>query len=68
MWIRVNCLPEMKKDIVYKLVLSLNSKCDIETANCGCKAGKGPKASCKHVGALCYAFAEFCGSVQLPDF
>ena len=34
----------------------------------GCPAGKGPVASCKHVGALCYAFAEFCPSGKLPEF
>ena len=66
--IRASCLPEMKKD-VYKVSLSLcENSFDIETAVCGCKAGKGPKASCKHVGALCYAFAEFCKSGHLPDF
>ena len=41
---------------------------NIETAMCGCKAGKGPKASCKHVGALCYAYAEFCESGRLTNF
>ena len=41
---------------------------DTVSAECGCKAGKGPKASCKHIGALCYALVEFCKSGQLPDF
>ena len=49
-WFRAECLPEMKKDIVYKVVLSISRKSfDIEHARCGCKAGIGPKASCKHV-------------------
>ena len=41
---------------------------DVTTATCGCSAGKGPVASCKHVGALCYASAEFCSSGKLPEF
>ncbi len=53
----------------YKIVLSLNKTTyDIDTAKCGCKAGKGPKASCKHVRALCYAFTEFCKSGRPPGF
>ena len=31
-------------------------------------AGKGPTASCKHIGALCYALANFCACGKLPDF
>jgi hypothetical protein len=58
----------MKKNMVYKLLLSLNDKYDIETAKCGCKAGKGPKASCKNIRALCYALKEYCSSGQLPGF
>ena len=52
-WFRADCLPEMKKDVIYKVILAISKKSyDIEIAKCGCKAGKGPKASCKHVGAL----------------
>ena len=29
-------------------------------ARCGCPAGKGPCATCKHVGGLCYALEEYC--------
>ena len=69
MYIRATCIPEMRKDRVYKLLLSLNLKTfDITSAACGCPAGKGPLASCKHIGALCYAFVEFCSSGSLPDF
>ena len=60
-------LPEMKKNVVYKLVISLNTKYDIEIAKCGCKAGKGPKGSCKHIGALCYALAQFCSSGRFSN-
>lgn len=69
LWIRANCCPEMKKDVLYKVVMSLQiNGYAIDTAACGCKAGKGPRASCKHVGALCYAFAEFCTFGKLPEF
>ena len=45
-----------------------SSSCTIVGAVCGCKAGQGSKASCEHVGALCYAFAEFCKFGKLPHF
>ena len=35
---------------------------------CGCAAGMGPKASCKHIAALCYALEEFSRLRQLPEF
>ena len=67
--LHANCLPEMKKDRVYKLVMKLDSRsCEIEKAQCGCPAGRGPKASCKHIAALCYALEEFTRLRQLPDF
>ena len=67
--IKSNCLPEMRKDRAYKILLSLhNSSYDIATACCGCPAGKGPTASCKHIGALCYALVSFCRLRTLPDF
>ena len=69
MSVKANCLPEMKKDHVYKVLISLDTTSwDIVAAECGCPAGKGPNASCKHVGATCYALVEFCKSGQLPDF
>ena len=40
----------------------------VNSALCGCTAGKGPSASCKHIGALCYALANFCSLGQLPGF
>ena len=67
--LRASCLPEMKKDTVYKVQMSLESSLyTIVGAVCGCKAGQGPKASCEHVGAFCYAFAEFCRFGKLPEF
>ena len=41
---------------------------DITAASCNCPAGKGPSASCKHVGSLCYALVEFYASGKLPEF
>ena len=69
MHLRATCIPEMKKDCIYKVMMILDCKtCDINAATCGCPAGKGPVASCKHVGALCYALIEFCTSGKLPNF
>ncbi len=68
LWMRANCFPEIYKNTVYKIIISLaEGTYDIDSAKCGCKAGKRPKASCKHIGALCYAFAEFCKSGKLLD-
>ena len=67
LWIRASCLPEMK-DRIYKLKLALNSQCDVIAAECGCPTGKAPHGSCKHIGALCYAFAEFCTLGIPPQF
>ena len=66
--IREDCVPEMRKDWVYKLIIHLGSNLNIISAQCGCPAGKGPTASCKHIGALCYALANLCASGKLPDF
>ena len=54
---------------MYKMIKSLSKgSWDINTALCGCSAGKGPSASCKHIGALCYPLANFCSNGHLPDF
>ena len=63
--IRCRCLPEMKKDIVYKIDLTIDAKGDIITAMCGCPAGVGPSGCCKHISALCYALEEFCRIKEL---
>lgn len=50
----------MRKDHTYKLLLLLElESSEIVAAECGCPAGKGPRASCKHIGAMCYALEEF---------
>ena len=59
-YIKSNCLPEMRKDRVYCVRMCLSKKSyDIVSAECGCPAGCGPCGSCKHIGALSYALAEF---------
>ena len=66
--VRAKCRPVMRKDRIYKLILSLSDSYNIVSAKCGCSAWVGPQATCKHVGALCYAIANFCQRGQLPDF
>ena len=68
-FIRADCLPEMKKDRIYKIILKLDSSSyELDGAECGCPAGRGPRASCKHIAALCYALEEFARLKQLPTF
>ena len=67
--LRAICQPEMKKNKLYKLNLVLNSvTLHIMYASCSCPAGKGPNGSCKHIGAFCYAFENFCTLGSTPDF
>ena len=53
----------MKKNLKYNVKLSVcnNSEHEgeITFASCACPAGKGPRGSCKHIAALCYALEEF---------
>ena len=69
LFLSANCLPEMRKDHVYKVIISLSKTTwDILSAACGCPGGCGPVASCKHIAALCYAFYNFCEHGLLPYF
>ena len=54
----------MKKDIVYKLDMTLNDNGDVVTASCGCPAGGRPHGSCKHIAALCYTLEAYCRFVE----
>ena len=66
--IRAKCLPEMRKDRMYLIEVTLDdSSHHILSARCGCAAGRGPKASCKHIAALCYALEEFSKVSTLPE-
>ena len=62
--LHTKCMPEMKKDKMYLDPDILA----IVGAECGCPAGKGPHASCKHIGALCYALEEFSRFGKIPGF
>ena len=71
LYVRANCLPEMKKDGVYHVCMCMALTIggyDLAHAECGCPAGKGPHGSCKHICALCYALSDFCRLVKLPEF
>lgn len=58
--VKSNCLPEMKKDRVYGILLRLHQEtAEIQFAKCECVAGKGPKSTCKHIAAVCYCLEEF---------
>ena len=64
-----DCLPEMRKDQVYKIVLRLDSNSyEIDGAECRYPVDRGPRASCKHIAALCYALEEFGRLKQIPSF
>ena len=62
-YIRCEMLPEMKKNGVYKLKMSLlrngDDKGKVVYASCPCPAVRGSKGDCKHVAATCYALEEF---------
>ena len=58
----------MKKNTMYTLRLVLaNDSADIEYAQCGCAAGRGPTGSCKHIAAMCYALEDFYRVHLLPE-
>ena len=67
-YLRAISLPEMRRDREYRMFLKLSLDFEIVGAQCGCPAGLGPKASCKHIAALCYALEEFTRLQQLPSF
>ena len=55
MVIQAKCVPEMRKDRIYKLILFLDVETsDIVAAECGCPAGRCPYASCKHWGLVLF--------------
>ena len=68
-YIKANCIPKMRKGCVYKLTLFLDKSCfDVVGAECGCPAGMGPHASCKHIGGLCYVLEEFTRIGKCPEY
>ena len=72
-YIRCECLPEIKKNLKYKLNITMintgEQAGEITYACCSpCPPGKGPFASCKHLAALCFALAELVRLKQSRDF
>lgn len=58
--VKAICLPEMKKDDVYSLNVTITvSSGSVNSASCKCPAGRGPMASCKHLAALCFCLEDF---------
>ena len=69
LFVKAECLPEMRKDRVYCVQMALQcSSSDIVGAECGCPAGRGPTGSCKHIGALSYALADFIRFRKSPEY
>ena len=66
LYFKANCAPEMKKDKTYKVKLALSSEnYDILHGSCECPAGRG---SCKHIGAMSFALADFFKLGSIPGF
>ena len=58
----------MKKKVQYSIVFIISrGTLAITHAACGCLAGKGPLATCKHIGAFCFTLEEFCRLGKLRD-
>lgn len=45
-----------------------SSSSDIISVECGCPAGCGPTGSCKHIGALLYALADYIRFRASPEY
>ncbi|CAF1466352.1 unnamed protein product [Rotaria sordida] len=41
------------------MIININRPADILEATCQCVAGKGGRAACKHVAALCFALLDY---------
>ena len=69
MYVKANFLPEMRKDRFSKLLFFLHlESSDIVAAECGCPVGKGVCASCRRIGAKCFALEEFSCFGNLHEF
>ena len=51
----------LSKLIVFKLhiIININRPPDILQSTCNCVAGKGDRAACKHIAALCFALLDY---------
>ena len=58
--VKFNCLPEMRKDRVYEIIMRLHHRTgEIQFAKCGYVPDKCPTASCKYIGSIYYALEDF---------
>ena len=58
--VKATCLPKMKKDRKYSLLLTIEKKSiSVSIAECSCPAGMGPHSSCKHLATL-FCYWGFC--------
>ncbi|CAF1654234.1 unnamed protein product, partial [Adineta ricciae] len=59
--ISAKCRAQMKKSTTYQLnmTININRPADILNATCECVAGKGERAACKHLAALCFALLDY---------
>ena len=63
--IECRCLPEMKKDRVYKIKVEISTNApSVHLAESSCPAGKGPHGSCKHIAAALFALESFYDTCQ----
>ena len=49
----------MRQDAPYEILLIISHVGEIVQSSCKCPGGKGPKGTCKHIAALCYAVDDF---------
>ncbi|CAF5105755.1 unnamed protein product [Rotaria magnacalcarata] len=59
--ISAKCRAQMKKSVTYQIhmIINVNRPADILEASCQCVAGKGDRAACKRVAALCFALLDY---------
>jgi len=69
--ITCSCLPEMKKDHIYKVQINISiNTSDVSGAECSCPAGRGPHGSCKYITASLFALEDFYSTykeIQAPS-
>ena len=66
--VECKCLPEMKKDRVYKIKVEISTHTSsVHLAECSCPAGKEPHGSCKHIAATLFALESFYDTYQQED-
>ncbi|CAF4519710.1 unnamed protein product, partial [Rotaria magnacalcarata] len=59
--ISAKCRAQMKNLVTNELdiIININKPADILQSTCQCVAGKGERAACKHVAALCFGLLDY---------